>query len=53
MEESPGEAERREDLLKMYKSLKDALKIIGDINTNTVASGTMINHTITQFKIPF
>ena len=47
MEESPGEAERREDLLKMYKSLKDALKIIGDINTNTVASGTMTNHTIT------
>ena len=39
MEESPGEAERRDELLKMHQSLKDALKIIGDINTSTVSSG--------------
>ena len=39
MEESPGESERREELLKMYASLKEALKIIGDINTNTVSTG--------------
>jgi len=38
MEESPGEAERRDELLKMHQSLKDALKIIGDINTSTVSS---------------
>ena len=35
-EESPHEAERREELLKMYASLKEALKIIGDINVSTV-----------------
>ena len=39
MEESPGESERREELLKMYASLKEALKIIGDINTSTVSTG--------------
>lgn len=37
MEESSGEAEKREELLKMYASLKEALKIIGDINVSTVA----------------
>ena len=52
MEESPGEAERREELLKMYASLKEALKIIGDINTSTVSSGRVIldnTYTIHQF----
>jgi len=44
MEESPGEAERRDELLKMHQSLKDALKIIGDINTNTVSSGLFFYH---------
>ena len=39
MEESPGESVRREELLTMYASLKEALKIIGDINTNTVSTG--------------
>ena len=34
-EESPQESERREELLKMYASLKEALKIIGDINVST------------------
>lgn len=38
MEESNSEAERREELLKMYTSLKEALKIIGDINVSTVGS---------------
>ena len=37
MEESNSEAERREELLRMYHSLKEALKIIGDINVNTVS----------------
>jgi len=32
MEESPEEAERRETMLKMYHSLKEALKVMGDIN---------------------
>ena len=37
MEESNSEAERREELIRMYTSLKEALKIIGDINVSTVA----------------
>ena len=37
MEESSGESARREELLTMYHSLKEALKIIGDINVSTVA----------------
>merc|ERR1712110_790771 len=35
MEESAGEAERRENMLKMYHGIKDALQIISDINVNT------------------
>jgi len=35
-EESPEEEERREELLKMYASLKEALQIIGEINVQTV-----------------
>ena len=31
MEESPEEAQRREDLLKMYAATRDALKIISDV----------------------
>ena len=38
MEESSSEAERREELLRMYQSLKEALKIIGDINVSTVST---------------
>lgn len=37
MEESAGESERREALLKMYHGLKDALQIISDINVNTTS----------------
>ena len=35
MEESPQEARRREDLLKAYNSVREALNIIGEININT------------------
>jgi len=38
MEESAGEAERRENMLKMYHGIKDALQIISDINVNTTSS---------------
>ncbi|XP_078493592.1 dynamin-1 isoform X11 [Ciona intestinalis] len=36
MEESHEEAERRDTMLKMYHSLKEALKVMGDINMKTV-----------------
>jgi len=36
MEESPEEVERRDTLLKMYNSLKESLKVMGDINMKTV-----------------
>ena len=48
MEESPGEAERRDELLKMHQSLKDALKIIGDINTSTVSSGLFLSFCLSK-----
>lgn len=32
MEESTEEAERRDTMLRMYHSLKEALNIMGDIN---------------------
>ena len=35
MEENPEEKQRREEVLKMYETSKEALKIIGDINMNT------------------
>ncbi|KAJ8038664.1 Dynamin-1 [Holothuria leucospilota] len=35
MEESQEEALRREELLKMYATTKEALKIIGEVNMNT------------------
>ena len=37
MEESQEEAQRREEMLKMYHTTKEALKIIGDINMTTKA----------------
>nr|CAB3239213.1 dynamin-1 [Phallusia mammillata] len=36
MEESADEAERRDTMVKMYNSLKEALKVMGDINMKTV-----------------
>ena len=38
MEESLEEAQRREEMLKMYHTTKEALKIIGEININTKAT---------------
>ncbi|XP_041440724.1 dynamin 2 L homeolog isoform X3 [Xenopus laevis] len=35
MEESADQAQRREEMLRMYHALKEALKIIGDISTST------------------
>ena len=40
MEESPEEAQRREETLRMYHATKEALKIIGDVATNTVSTPT-------------
>ncbi|XP_070581874.1 dynamin-1-like isoform X3 [Ptychodera flava] len=40
MEESADEVQRREEMLKMYHATKDALNIIGDINTTTVSTPT-------------
>ncbi|XP_031432013.1 dynamin-3 isoform X3 [Clupea harengus] len=36
MEESADQAQRRDEMLRMYHSLKEALKIIGDISTTTI-----------------
>ncbi|XP_056137101.1 dynamin-2-like isoform X2 [Lampris incognitus] len=37
MEESAEQAQRRDEMLRMYHSLKEALVIIGDISTTTVS----------------
>ncbi|KAK3088788.1 hypothetical protein FSP39_023705 [Pinctada imbricata] len=38
MEESPEEAQRREDILRMYHVTKEALSIIGDVSMSTVST---------------
>ncbi|ESO04100.1 hypothetical protein HELRODRAFT_79668 [Helobdella robusta] len=38
MEESAEEAQRREEILRMYHATKEALNIIGDVTTNTVST---------------
>jgi dynamin 1/3 len=38
MEESVEEATRREEMLRMYNACKEALKIIGDVSVQTVAT---------------
>ncbi|WP_353804376.1 hypothetical protein, partial [Acinetobacter baumannii] len=38
MEESAEQAQRRDELLRMYHALKEALNIIGDISTRTVST---------------
>lgn len=46
MEESPTEARKREDMLRMYQSCKEALKIINDANLtnfNSEMSSTIGN----------
>lgn len=35
MEESAEQAQRRDEMLRMYQALKEALVIVGDINTAT------------------
>ncbi|XP_063740743.1 dynamin-2 isoform X2 [Eleginops maclovinus] len=37
MEESPEQAQRRDEMLRMYHALKEALVLIGDISTTTVS----------------
>nr|XP_033781417.1 dynamin-2 isoform X8 [Geotrypetes seraphini] len=38
MEESAEQAQRREEMLRMYHALKESLNIIGDITTSTVST---------------
>nr|XP_015222589.1 PREDICTED: dynamin-1 isoform X8 [Lepisosteus oculatus]XP_015222590.1 PREDICTED: dynamin-1 isoform X8 [Lepisosteus oculatus] len=38
MEESAEQAQHRDEMLRMYYALKEALKIIGDINTTTTST---------------
>ncbi|KAJ8251375.1 hypothetical protein GJAV_G00220670 [Gymnothorax javanicus] len=38
MEESADQAQRRDEMLRMYHALKEALNIIGDISTTTVSA---------------
>ncbi|XP_075472841.1 dynamin-3 isoform X8 [Ascaphus truei] len=38
MEESIDQAQRRDEMLRMYHALKEALQIIGDISTSTIST---------------
>ncbi|KAM8824022.1 dynamin-3 isoform X4 [Synchiropus splendidus] len=38
MEESADQAQRRDEMLRMYHALKEALHIIGDISANTITT---------------
>lgn len=38
MQESEAEAQRRDELLRMYHASNEALKIINDINSTTVST---------------
>uniref|UniRef100_A0A8C5EUK9 Dynamin-2 n=1 Tax=Gouania willdenowi TaxID=441366 RepID=A0A8C5EUK9_GOUWI len=38
MEESADQAQRREEMLRMYHALKEALHLIGDISTSTIST---------------
>uniref|UniRef100_A0A3B4A5K5 Dynamin-2 n=1 Tax=Periophthalmus magnuspinnatus TaxID=409849 RepID=A0A3B4A5K5_9GOBI len=38
MEESADQAQRRDEMLRMYHALKEALTIIGDISANTIST---------------
>ncbi|CAL1539543.1 unnamed protein product [Lymnaea stagnalis] len=40
MEESAEEAQRREEILRMYHATKEALQIIGEVSTTTVSTPT-------------
>lgn len=41
MEESADEAQKREDMLRMYHACKDALRIIGDVSMATFSGAAM------------
>lgn len=38
MEESPEEAQKREEMLRMYHACKEAMRIIGDVSMATVST---------------
>ena len=38
MEESPEEAQKREEMLRMYHATKEALSIISEVTTTTVTT---------------
>ncbi|XP_051572414.1 dynamin-2-like isoform X1 [Myxocyprinus asiaticus] len=38
MEESADQAQRRDEMLRMYHAIKEALNIIGDISTSTIST---------------
>ena len=38
MTESEGEAQRRSEMVRIYEASREALRIIGDINTSTVST---------------
>ncbi|XP_077474289.1 dynamin-2 isoform X2 [Stigmatopora argus] len=38
MEESPEQAQRRDEMLRMYHALKEALHIIGDLTASTIST---------------
>lgn len=38
MEESPHEAQKREEMLRMYHACKEALRIINDANMTTIST---------------
>lgn len=41
MEEAPEEAQKREDMLRMYHACKDALRIIGDVSMATFSGAAL------------
>ncbi|XP_054616783.1 dynamin-3 isoform X2 [Dunckerocampus dactyliophorus] len=54
MEESADQAQRRDEMLRMYHALKEALHIIGDISANTIATPVPppVNNTWIQDSSP-
>ncbi len=42
MEESEGERQKRDEMLRMYHACKEALQIIGDISMSTNNVGTAV-----------
>uniref|UniRef100_A0A672NRK5 dynamin GTPase n=1 Tax=Sinocyclocheilus grahami TaxID=75366 RepID=A0A672NRK5_SINGR len=50
MEESAEQAQHREEMLRMYHDLKEALNIIGDISTTTVSTAMPANITFYLFS---